>query len=77
MARDATRRHLLYLHDEEGMTWRKIATMKEYRGIPAGTLCSISKGYWPKDLAVLRKLGIPEPELIPQYRNSVGRFEKR
>ena len=75
MARDMHRRHLLRLHDKKGMTWRKIAKMKEYRGIPAGTLCSISKGYWPKDLTVLRKLGIKEPELIEQYRDELGRFQ--
>lgn len=74
MARDATRKRLIYLHDEEDMTWREIAKLKEYRGIPAGTLCSISKDYWPKDLAILRKLGIKKPEMIEQYRNELGRF---
>ena len=60
------------------MTWRKIADMKEYRGIPAGSLCSFANGTWePKDLITRRKLGIPEPELIPQYRNPLGQFEKR
>ena len=74
MARDTLQNRLIYLHDIEDMTWRKIADMKEYRGIPAGTLCSISKGYWPKDLSILRKLGVKEPELIEQYRNEKGQF---
>jgi hypothetical protein len=74
MARDTIVKRLIYLHDKEGMTWRKIAKMKEYRGIPAGTLCSISKGYWPKDVVILRKLGVSKPELIEQYRDELGRF---
>jgi len=74
MARDTLQSRLIYLHDKEHITWRKIAEMKEYRGAPAGTLCSISKGYMPKSLAVRRKLRIPEPELIEQYRDPLGRF---
>ncbi len=74
MDRDTIVRRLIHLHDEQDLTWRKIAAMKEYRGIPAGTLCSISKGYWPKDLTTLRKLGMQEPELIEQYRDPLGRF---
>ena len=78
MASDTPTQRLNRLHDKEGMTWRKIATMKEYREIPAGSLCSFAKGNWePKDLITRRKLGYLEPELIPQYRNPLGRFEKR
>lgn len=74
MARDTLQARLLYLHDKEDLTWRKIAAMEEFGGVAAGTLCSISKGYMPKDLAVRRKLGIKEPELIEQYRDPLGRF---
>lgn len=78
MASDTPAQRLNCLHDKEGMTWRKIAAMKEYRGIPAGSLCSFAKGNWePKDLITRRKLGYQEPELIPQYRNPAGQFEKR
>ena len=74
MSRDTLQSRLIYLHDEEHMTWREIAAMEEFGGTPAGTLCSMSKGYFPKSLAVRRKLGIHEPELIEQYRDPLGRF---
>ncbi len=78
MARDTHRKRLIYLHDELDMTWRKIAEMEEYKGIPAGSLCSFAKGNWePKDLITRRKLGYKEPEAIIQYRNALGQFEER
>lgn len=77
MASDTLRTRLIYLHDTKHMTWREIADREEYRGIAAGTLCSVSKGYVPKDLIVRRKLGYKEPETIAHYRNAKGEFIPR
>lgn len=32
------------LHSIDGNTWRKIAALDEYKGVPAGSLCSYAKG---------------------------------
>lgn len=40
-------------------TWRKIAAMEKYRGIPAGTLCAIAKGREPKKKEHRKILGLP------------------
>jgi hypothetical protein len=42
---DIVRRRLIVLHDIYGLSWRKIAEIDEYKGIPFGTLCAIAKGY--------------------------------
>ena len=68
------------LHDEEGMSWRKIAELPEHKGIvPAGSLCSFANGTWePKDEDVRRALGLDIIELIPQIRNTkTGQFSRR
>jgi len=41
---DIIREQLNELHDRYGLSWRKIANVGQYRGIPAGTLCAIAKG---------------------------------
>ena len=41
---DIVRDRLNELHSIEGNTWRKIALLDEYRGIPPGSLCSYAKG---------------------------------
>jgi len=75
MASDTPKARLIHLHDTKHMTWREIADLEEYRGIPAGTLCSVAKGdYEPKDLIIRRKLGYQEPEIIAHYRNPKGEF---
>jgi len=43
-ASDIIQDELKALHLIPKMSWRKIACMPKYQGIPAGTLCSISKG---------------------------------
>lgn len=40
-----------------GQTWRQIAT--EFPGVPAGTLCAISKGREPKVAHIRAALGLP------------------
>lgn len=40
-----------------GLTWRKIAT--EFDGVPAGTLCAISKGREPRGADIRAALGLP------------------
>lgn len=39
---------MIYFHDDIGLSWREIANLDEYRGIPAGSLCSYAKGAEPK-----------------------------
>ena len=45
---DTAQERLNYLHGTIGLTWREIANLDDYRGIPAGTLCSIAHGAEPK-----------------------------
>jgi hypothetical protein len=45
----------------KGQTWRKIAEMPRFKGIPPGTLCAISKGYDPKNPEVRAKLHLDKP----------------
>jgi hypothetical protein len=58
-------------------SWRKIAALPEFEGIPPGTLCSISKGdYEPKDNEIRKRLGLPI--IIMQYKDPVtGRFMEK
>ena len=58
-ALDSIRARLNYLHDIEDKSWRKIAALDEYRGIPAGSLCSYAKGRIPKNPEHRRILGLP------------------
>ena len=62
---DTEREALKMLHDTSGLSWRKIAQMPKYRGIPAGSLCSFATG--KKDLAneYKARLGIPFETLAP------------
>lgn len=45
--RDKPQERLKYLHDTARLSWREIANLDLYRGIPAGTLCRIAKGWEP------------------------------
>jgi len=45
--RDTPQERLKYLHDTARLSWREIANLDAYRGIPAGTLCRIAKGWEP------------------------------
>ena len=58
-ALDIARERLNRLHDIPGNSWRKIALLDAYIGIPAGSLCSIAKGREPKNLEHRRILGLP------------------
>lgn len=76
------RERLNKLHDEEEMSWRKIAEMPEFKErdipIPAGSLCSYAGGWEPKTERSRRMFGLPVTELIAQVRNDKsGRFSKR
>ncbi len=59
---------LNYLHTVDCMPWRKIASLDEYKGIPAGTLSSIARGY-PIPHKWLRRLGLPETKPAPVCRH--------
>ncbi len=48
------------LHSSDELTWREIAALKPYRGIPAGTLSAIAGGRIPKKPEHRARLGLPE-----------------
>jgi hypothetical protein len=80
MASDAIKKRLNQLHDEDHLSWRKIAEMPEFKKIPAGSLCSFAKGNWEpkKNKEHRRILGLSEIIEIETYRNpTTGRYEKR
>jgi len=56
---DIVRERLNHLHDIDRLSWRKIAALDAYKGIPAGTLCSYAKGRELKNLEHRRILGLP------------------
>jgi hypothetical protein len=57
---DTHRERLIHLHDVQGLSWREIAKLDEYKTIPAGTLYSFAKtDYEPKDPDLRAKLGLP------------------
>lgn len=46
---DTAQGRLKMLHDTSGLSWRRIAALEAYEGIPAGTLATIGKtGMVPK-----------------------------
>lgn len=46
---DTVRERLTGLHDTQHLSWRLIAALPEFVGVPAGTLCTWSKtGYLPR-----------------------------
>lgn len=71
---DMARERLSRLHDIGGLSWRKIAALDEYKGIPPGTLCAIAKGREPKNNEHRRILGLSEIIEIEVKRNHLGRF---
>ena len=77
MELDTLRARLEYLHDELCMTWRKIAEMEEFNNVSFGVLNGVYHGKEPTDNEIRLKLGLDIIEMIPQVRNSSGRFSKR
>jgi len=59
-ALDAARVRLNELHSMNGNTWRTIAALDDYRGIPPGSLCSYAKGREPKNPKHRRILGLSQ-----------------
>jgi hypothetical protein len=55
---DKAQERLKYLHDTLGLTWREISSLDDYRGIPAGSLCSYAHGAEPKKKH-RQQLGLP------------------
>jgi len=58
-ALDIVQDRLKWLHDTWHRPWREIAALDEYKGIPAGSLCSIAKGRDPTNPEYRRILGLP------------------
>ena len=77
------RERLIKLHNEDKLSWRKIAELPEYKergenGIPAGSLCSYAGGWEPKTKRSRRMFGLTVTEMIAQVRNGKsGQFLKR
>jgi hypothetical protein len=72
------RARLMYLHKEQGMTWRKIAEMEEFNNVSFGVLNGVYHGIEPVDDEIRKALGLDVVELIPQIRdNESGQFSKR
>jgi hypothetical protein len=70
---DTIRNRLKELNRARGYSWRKIAEMEAYKGIPPGSLCSYSKGREPKNEKHRRILGLPV--INYQYRDPItGQF---
>ena len=71
------RQRLNKLHDEDKLSWRKIAQMDEFKDIPAGSLCSYAGGWEPKTERARRMFGLPTFEVVLQARGKLGRFIER
>ena len=76
------REKLNKLHNKDGLSWRKIADLPQFKGIvKAGTLCSFAKGTYVPSIEndeVRNALGLDIIELIPQVRDiKSGQFSKR
>lgn len=56
---DTIQQRLIVLHTIKHMPWRTIALLTEYKGVPAGTLCDISKGHEPKSARIRLLLHLP------------------
>jgi len=65
---DMVQEELNRLHLVEHLSWRKIASLEPFLGIPAGTLCAIAKGREPRDSEHRRILKMPALELAPVCR---------
>ena len=73
---EKARKRILDLHQKEGVSWRKMAKLPEYKGIPHATLYSIGiKGIEPTTLEYRKILGLGEIITQVVYRNK-GRFTK-
>jgi hypothetical protein len=74
---DNAKVRLKYLKDDVGLTWRKIANLDDFKGIPAGTLCSFYKGREPMNPEYRRILGLSEIIHHKARRDPItGRFVK-
>lgn len=59
------RKELMKAHDTYG-NWRLVASLPEYLGVPAGTLCSIAaRGYEPKNAHIRSLLHLPVLDYAP------------
>ena len=62
----------------DGLSYRQIADLPQYKGLKPGTICSFAKGnYIPKRSDIRRKLGLPELIVQEVIRDERGRFAPR
>ena len=85
---DTPQERLKSLHDTSGLSWRKIANLDSYRGIPPGSLATFAKSGWlarryrsrfglPPVSTVVVMTGEPIPEgtqVITALRCSCGQW---
>ena len=74
---DAVRKRLITLNDGIGLSWREIAKMDDFKGIPPGTLCAIAKGREPMKPEHRRILNLADVSVVLHLRDpKTGRFVK-
>ena len=62
---DTVSAEIIELHDTYGLSFRQIAALPSWRGIPAGTICSIYNGERVPNKH-RRKLGMPRLVKVPE-----------
>ncbi len=73
---DTVRHELKRLNMIDRVSWRKIAAMDAYEGIPPGSLCSYAKGRIPKNNEHRRILGLSI--ISTQYKDPItGRYVEK
>lgn len=71
------RKRLLALHKRKRLSWREIANLKEYQGVPHMTLYDAAmKNIEPKRVVYRNILKLPEIIIQKVYREK-GRFAKK
>lgn len=74
---DTVRMRLIALNDDTGLSWREIAKMDDFKGIPPGTLCAIAKGREPMKPEHRRILNLADVSVVLHLRDpKTGRFVK-
>jgi hypothetical protein len=62
---DTLKKRLNYLHGIDKVSYRKIALLDEFYGVPAGTLCDMAKGKEPRSPHLRARLGLPALVSLP------------
>ena len=75
---DSPLERLKKLHDIDGLSWRQIAQLPEYLGVPHGVIYNYAvMNIEPKNNKYRRLLGLSEVIEVPVLRDKKGRFKKK